>query len=264
MGFIYKIVNTETGKMYIGETKLDDPQKRWKAHLCAIRSGRGCPALRDAIAKYGVEKFKFEVMLICFDEDRFKYEEEYIKKYNTMAPNGYNILKGGVGGAGFAGKTHSKEACEKLSEIMKKRITYAGVREKHVEYAKAFMTKIKEAKIDWGERVKQSPKYQLALKEKRVGGAGDELRQKISASLRKYYTQDVTGNLNREKHRQSLAKSVGVKLNQFTLDGTYVATHPSFAEAARSIGVYKNAIIRCVNGKTKQSGGFIWKRATTA
>jgi hypothetical protein len=38
--------------------------------------------------KYGLESFKFEVVIICFDEDRFNYEKEYIKKYNSQAPNG--------------------------------------------------------------------------------------------------------------------------------------------------------------------------------
>ncbi len=72
MGFIYKITNTKSKKIYIGETKLEDPEKRWKAHIQSINRGKGCPALRDAIKKYGIDTFRFEVLIICFDEDRFE------------------------------------------------------------------------------------------------------------------------------------------------------------------------------------------------
>ncbi len=33
MGFIYNITNTQSGKLYIGETSADDPDKRWKKHF---------------------------------------------------------------------------------------------------------------------------------------------------------------------------------------------------------------------------------------
>lgn len=270
MGFIYKITNMVTKKMYIGETKLDDPQKRWKAHLYAIGQGRGCPALRAAIKKHGVENFKFEVILICFDEDRFHYEEEYIKKYNTIVPNGYNILKGGVGGCGFLGKTHSKETREKLARMMYERYLNPDVRKKLSEGAKSFMAKMKEKGVDWGSRVKYSEKFQLAIKEKRVGAAGcilkgtytPELKEKVSASVRRYFEGHDGTRTIIEKHRESMAKAVGVKVHQYTLEGTFVTTFDSIADAARSVGVQKSGIRQCMIGKTSKSAGFVWKRAT--
>ncbi len=67
MGFIYKITNIVSNKCYIGETKEDTPEKRWQRHIQSIKRNEGCPALKDAIKKYGIEKFKFEVLIICFD-----------------------------------------------------------------------------------------------------------------------------------------------------------------------------------------------------
>jgi hypothetical protein len=52
--------------------------------------------------------FKFVILIFCFDEDRYKLEIEFIKKYNTQVPKGYNISKGGTGG-GFEGKKHSEK-----------------------------------------------------------------------------------------------------------------------------------------------------------
>ena len=92
MGFIYKITNIITNKCYIGETKQNNPESRWKEHKNTIKNGVGCPALQDAVKKYGIENFKFDILLICFDEDRYKYEIEYIKKYNSIVPKGLFIL----------------------------------------------------------------------------------------------------------------------------------------------------------------------------
>jgi len=120
MGFIYKITNTITNKCYIGETTKADPEKRWMQHKNTIKRGVGCPALQNSVIKHGIDNFKFEILLICFDEDRFKYEIEYIKKYNTLVPNGYNILEGGLGGS-FKGKKHLEKTRKRMSENMKQK-----------------------------------------------------------------------------------------------------------------------------------------------
>lgn len=120
MGFIYKITNTINGKCYIGETTKSDPEKRWKEHKSTIKRRVGCPALQNSVIKHGIDNFKFEILIICFDEDRYKYEIEYIKKYNTLIPNGYNILEGGPGGS-FKGKKHSEKTKQLLSENMKQK-----------------------------------------------------------------------------------------------------------------------------------------------
>ena len=62
MGYIYKITNIVSGKIYIGETKLCDPQKRWLQHIASLKHKGGCPALKDAMIKYGVENFKFDII----------------------------------------------------------------------------------------------------------------------------------------------------------------------------------------------------------
>lgn len=120
MGFIYKITNKLTNKCYIGETMKSNPELRWNEHKRKIEKGIGCPALQDAVRKYGIDNFRFDVLIICFDEDRYRFEIEYIKKYNSMAPNGYNLTKGGEGG-GFYGKKHSQETIENIRKISKQK-----------------------------------------------------------------------------------------------------------------------------------------------
>lgn len=158
--------------MYIGETLEKDPVERWKGHQHAFKRGVGCPALRDAVKVHGIENFRFEVLIICFDEDRFKFEREYIKKYNTLVPNGYNILEGGVGGAGFKGKKHSEKTKAKLAEYNRKRLEDPEYRNLLSTRAKGQMEKVKTAGVNWGEKVRNSTKYLKAVEEKRVGCAG--------------------------------------------------------------------------------------------
>ena len=85
MGYIYKITNTVNNKSYIGYTT--DPQARWSDH----KYGRGNKVVYQAIKKYGLNKFTFEVIA----EDTVDNEQQYINEHNTMYPNGYNLTEGG-------------------------------------------------------------------------------------------------------------------------------------------------------------------------
>ena len=102
-----------------------------------INKGKGCPALRDAINKYGLDNFKFEVIIICFDEDRYKYEKEYIKKYNSQVPFGYNILSGGQIGESRLGIKHTPEAIQKMVDSVRK------FREENPNYYETYRENIK-------------------------------------------------------------------------------------------------------------------------
>lgn len=110
MGYIYKITNILTKKCYIGQT-INDLENRWRDHK---KSSSNCIYLKRAFNKYGLENFKFELIIICFDEDLNKYEIEYIDKFNSIVPNGYNLKGGGKNG----GK-HHQETKDKIRNSLK-------------------------------------------------------------------------------------------------------------------------------------------------
>lgn len=58
--------------------------------------------------------------------------------------------------------------------------------------------------------------------------------------------------------RTGLRHPRGEKITQFTLNGEYVADYASVSEAARATGFSRGAISHCVNGRSKQSFGYIW------
>lgn len=91
--FIYKISNDVNNKLYIGQA--NNVKDRMKKHKYETNLGEdiGKSAIHDAMRAIGFEHFKIEPIGRFSDyNDKEKY---YIKKLNTLVPNGYNIEIGG-------------------------------------------------------------------------------------------------------------------------------------------------------------------------
>ena len=56
-----------------------------------------------------------------------------------------------------------------------------------------------------------------------------------------------------------MAKSVGRSISQFDLDGQFIASFKSIAEAARITEISKGGIGFALKGPHKTAGGFKWK-----
>ncbi len=102
-GEIYSLTSP-IGKQYIGQCRILDShyhkngtQKRWSSHVLEARKfkHRGSWLLNYAIRKYGAHNFKVETILSCLAEYLNYYETYFIKLYNTLKPNGYNLVLGG-------------------------------------------------------------------------------------------------------------------------------------------------------------------------
>jgi len=255
MGFIYKITNTISNKCYIGETKKSNPYLRWNEHKRKITQGIGCPALQDAVKKYGIDYFKFEILIICFDEDRFKYEIDYIKKYNSMSPNGYNLTKGGEGG-GFYGKKHTQQTIDNLSFVLKQKyIDNPELKEQSSERQKIVMSSM-EARKKITEGLINSEKWKLAKENKKVGNCNhrkpsEKTKNKIKESLKKYYNENSNG--------ETKVKIAGIKISQYDNQSNLINTFSSIREASRITGIAKTTIGHALN-KNTPTNGIVWKK----
>jgi len=108
---IYKATNKVNGKCYIGQTSKV-LNKRIYNHF-NIRKKKSCPYFHNAIHKYGEDNFLWEVIEECSSKKEMdEMEFHYIKQYNSLAPNGYNLTMGGGGSCGYK---HTKEECKKIS-----------------------------------------------------------------------------------------------------------------------------------------------------
>jgi group I intron endonuclease len=120
-GVIYKITNLIDGKVYVGQTK-QKPERRWSQHK---KEKRGNCAIHKAINKYGKENFIFEVIDSANNQEELNnLEMDYIKKLDSLVPQGYNILAYHKGAMLW-----TKERFANISNIKKNNATskYFGV-----------------------------------------------------------------------------------------------------------------------------------------
>lgn len=90
-GIIYKITNKTNGKVYVGQTKQE-----LKDRLRQHRTERGSYPISNAIRKYGMDGFDVEVIDSATNpEELNKKEINYIRQFECLKPDGYNIRSGG-------------------------------------------------------------------------------------------------------------------------------------------------------------------------
>lgn len=87
---IYRIVNKNNGKIYIGQS--NDITRRFAEHKRIGEKSR--IPVDSAIQKYGKENFIYEILEECSIEILNQREEYWIKFYNAVE-NGYNCSNGG-------------------------------------------------------------------------------------------------------------------------------------------------------------------------
>ncbi len=111
---IYKITNKFNNKIYIGQT-IQRLSKRWGEH-CS-KSKKHISAITEAIQKYGKDNFEIKIIAKANSIEELNHREQYyIKLFNCLTPNGYNLVSGGKN------KICSAETRHKLSIIHKNKV----------------------------------------------------------------------------------------------------------------------------------------------
>jgi len=122
---IYKITNLTTGKIYVGQAvshilnhKRYRPyghDGRFRCHVSEAFSTKKNQShyLNNAIRKYGVSDFVVDLVECCEVVEANDREIHYIKYYNSLFPNGYNLKNGG------SVFTHSDESKKRVSNGVK-------------------------------------------------------------------------------------------------------------------------------------------------
>lgn len=118
---IYKITNLTTGKIYVGQAvshilnhKRYRPyghEGRFRCHISEAFSTKKNQShyLNNSIRKYGVADFVVDLIECCDLSQADERETHYIKEFNSLFPNGYNLKNGG------SVFTHSEESKKRLS-----------------------------------------------------------------------------------------------------------------------------------------------------
>lgn len=122
MGYIYLITNTINQKRYIGQTTKTRPTDRFSQHKYLARhpeQEKYNSILHDAMRKYGVDNFSFNIVEEAPNDLLNEKEIYWISFYNTKIPNGYNLTDGGDGTKGFSRLQSDEERLQKSYSMRK-------------------------------------------------------------------------------------------------------------------------------------------------
>jgi group I intron endonuclease len=156
VGTIYVATNLVNGKQYVGQTTIT-LKERWYQH----KNGTNCPLIHRAIQKYGMEKFKI-ISFPCLEEDLDWTEGFLQKEFNTIAPNGYNLILNEA-----QHRRHNESSKEKMkknhADFSGKNHPQYGLRgEKSVNFGRVFSQeekeKVKEGLLKYFQKFPQAHK----------------------------------------------------------------------------------------------------------
>lgn len=104
---IYKFTHIESDRSYIGQT-IQNPNQRRLEHIADSRHTPKEYHFHNALRKYGVTAFTFEVIDTATSlEELNLLEEKYMTQYNSIS-NGFNIRQAG------GNKLHSEESKDRM------------------------------------------------------------------------------------------------------------------------------------------------------
>jgi len=234
---IYKIVSP-SNKIYIGqsiniERRFEEYQKAYCKHQIK---------LYNSFQKYGVDKHQFEIIEECTAE-QLDEREIYFKKHFNSVNKGLNCNYYDY--SPMKEKKHTKSSCQKISIAKKGHICY-----KNSERGK------KISKTNTG---KKQSKETCFNKSKATKGKSkpEGFGEKIS-KLKKGKTNPKIGIARKGKPSPNKAKPI----IQYNINGEYIQTHRTQAEAALFLGKSinsKESIGQCCRKIKKTAFGYIWR-----
>lgn len=155
---VYRITNIINGKSYIGQT-IHSKEKRFSQHCSR---SEGCVYLNNAIVKYGRKNFKIAVLSRCGSIEEMNHREKYyIKLFDTLSPNGYNLRSGGR-----KNSLPSKSTLEKMTFANKKKMENSETRRKISVSLKEYYVNNPNARFIHSLKIVNSYKNNSDLREK--------------------------------------------------------------------------------------------------
>jgi len=151
---VYKTVNKENGKYYIGKHITNDPYDGY------LGSGK---ILKRAIKKYSIESFqKFVLYIFDNNEEMVKKEIELVNEEMVKDPISYNLKKGGHGGQihlkGYHGTEKHIKNCQLGGKIYADKVRNIPIyrqnaTEKLMKWSKSNDPKIKKQRSEHASRI---------------------------------------------------------------------------------------------------------------
>lgn len=266
---VYKIVNEENGKYYIGSSK--DMRRRWREHKRLLNKGTHINSyLQNAWNKYGEASFSFAIIKKCDPGSVIEMEQKLLDDIfedDTSNAKSYNISHSACGGIVWKGE-YPEEARKKLSKKMKNRVVTEETRKKMSE---AFTGRVvsPEARRNislaaQGRVISEETKAKISKaftglrsgdKHPLYGKSGEQsatFGRKHTDEEKKRMSEACMGRYEGDKHPKAR------KVVQVSMDGKVVNVFTTIKEAAAMIGRTTTSIHYQLQGNTKHCAGFKW------
>jgi group I intron endonuclease len=255
---IYKLTLRGTPRCYVGQARL--LLKRLRGHISHanwIDNPAKC-VIDRAIFKYGVEAFDLEILCFCEIGLLDEMEMKFIKDFRCVEI-GFNIREKAWSGDTYRA-TLAEETKEKIRQANtgKKRSPETLERMRQSALRKPPMSEAQKIKAR-ALRHTDEAKARMSAAHKGRKIPPDELARRIAAQTGLKRSPEA-------KARQKAAARLkrGKPVSQFDLQGNFIKTYSSTAEASEAIGTGRNGsgnIVNAAKGKLKTNKGFIWRYA---
>jgi group I intron endonuclease len=278
--FIYKITNMVNGKIYIGQTT--DWKRRFSEHKARGYGQESNKILYLAFDKYGIENFNFEVIEEC--ENYNEREKYWIKYYNCILPNGYNMTEGGEEpplnkkeNSPFA--THTQADVDKVVDLLlNTKMIYKDIA-RVTNYDVSTIKRINSGKLWYDDKYnyplrKEHSKNFVEERAKNIINdlLNTKMTQKEIAAKYGVARSTVTAiNSGQNNHDPELNYPLRGKKqnydytpNVLMIDSETLKVLKEF-RSAKEAGVFlgnpnkRTTILQCLKGETKLAYGYFWK-----
>lgn len=223
---IYKYENLINNMVYIGQAI--DLEERYKKHLKNIQDNSHQEDIYKAFREFGFSNFSYEVLetLENFNQNLLnELECYYIEKFNSLKPNGYNMVPGGTNGAGLA----------KGKKVKQYDLYGNFIAEFPSAHQAGYATNINYSSICacCRNEIKHTKNFQW----------------KYSDS-----NKNITNIFD-------LIPKNDIPIWQYDKNGKYIQEFKNLDEASKNITSSKSALCNCLKGKTNSCAGFLWSYA---
>lgn len=244
MGYIYKIINIKNQKIYIGQTTKKRPTDRFSQHKYLAlhpQQEKNISYLHRAMKSDGIDNFKFEIIEQVDNLLLNEREKYWIKQYNSLAPNGYNLTVGGQGTPGFSRPQSQEEKNKKGNSVKKYYQNHPQAREKVSQRTKEL----------W-----KDPEYRekvISSNKKFYQQHPDMFKGKNNPMYGKYHTEEA---LEKIKAHAATRKLKIAQLNKDTLE--IIQIFDGVKDAEKALNVSHGWLSKAAR-QNKIAYGFRWK-----
>ncbi len=173
---------------------------------------------------HGVDNHIFEIICECNKSNLDLLEEYYVNLYNSFnTKHGMNLKSGGS-----ANGNHSDETKQKISKANKGK--------------------------------KRSQEHCRQNSERQKGTNGCNYGKTFTIETRLKMSKSSVGRIKSKDEIMKLSKAHSKPIDMYSMEGVFIRRYESTLKAAEIHNVKPINITACLNGRSKSSNGFIWKK----